>query len=235
MLNFESMTPKIFPFSLLAALFDYLVAQSWLDLGSKGPPPTFSAPLRRSGWAAQLVHYCCQAAPDLLRTKRAVPTFPRSQYRQAQTLGYYQLVVNQAHNLRPQLELARLAQAGLRPQEVLFVEPETMFYRETPLVSGPDFAEGKFTLTRPDKPAFQRVAPFETFPETAYLDYAQGQLGGLAQVQTLPFAHYQFGTSLIYALPLLRGLAVSSRSVTLKAPSMFGWRTAASLPRCHQR
>ena len=233
MLKIEPTPPKSSHFSLFPALFNHLVTHRWLNLYSKGPSPTFSATLRWPGRAAQLGHYCSQTSPDLLGTKRSVPTFPRSQYPKPQTLRHYQLVVNHTDHLRPQLELARFSQAGLAPQQILFVEPVAMFYRETPLVSGPNLTEFKFTLTRPYKPAFNWVAPFATGPQTTYPDYAQGQLGCLAQVQALPFAHHQFGTSFIYSLPLPISLAVSSFSVTLKAGAVFGRRSSSVLSNCH--
>jgi hypothetical protein len=117
----------------------------------------------------------------------------------------------------------------------LFIKPEAMFYRETPLVSGPDLAQLKFTLTRPDKPAFNWVAPFETFSIPTYPDYSQGQLGGLAQVQALPFAYFKLTSTPIQPFPLAGSLPVSSGVVTLKTPTVFSWRSSASLPRCHYR
>src|SRR5690349_15842454 len=118
MLKTEPTPPKLSHFGLFPALFDRFVTHRWLNFSAKGTAFPFSATLRWPGRAAQLVHYCSQASPDLLRTKHSVPTFPGPQYRQAQTLGYNQLVVDHAHQLRPQLELVRLSQAGLAPQQV---------------------------------------------------------------------------------------------------------------------
>src|SRR5215213_5889540 len=130
MLKSESIASQLSYFSLFPALFNHLVTQSWLNFSPKGAAFPFSATLRWSGRATQLGHYCSQAAPDLLRTKRSIPTFPWSQYPKPQTLRHYQLVVNHAHQSGPHLKLARLAQAGLAPQQVLFIKPEAMFYRE---------------------------------------------------------------------------------------------------------
>src|SRR6478672_10516105 len=138
MLKIEPTLPKLSHFSLFPAFFNHLVTQSWLNFSPKGSAFPFSATLTLAGRATQLVHYCSQPAPDLLRTKRSIPTFPRSQYPTPQALRHYQLVVDHAHQSGPQLKLARLAQAGLAPQQILFIKPEAMFYRETPLVSGPD-------------------------------------------------------------------------------------------------
>ncbi len=233
MLKLELNPVKLGSFDLFRGLSNHFVTHGWLNFCPKDPSNAFSSTLRHSGEASQLAHYCPQPSPDLLRAEWSLVIFPWSQYSHPQTFGDVHFVVDHTDQGGPQLELTWLPQARLRPEQILFIEAEAVFYGETPFVSGPHFAEFKLTLPRPYEPAFQWVTPFPTGSKTLHSKYTQIHFHCFAQMQTLPLAHHYLTPTIVYAYPLLVGLAVRSHIVTLKAWTVFARCSSSPLANRH--
>ena len=166
-----------------------------------GPAWRFSACFGRLGRCAQDDKNWGHGPADLLGRDRTCAAFPRQAHGSHQRTGQDQLVLHGSQKPRPTLKLFRRAQAGLVPEQGLFLETIAMLVGVAPLVERPDPSQGSRSLTNPEKPTHAGITLSVSRPKARHADHRSGKLTRLFQMQVLPGLHLQPMPFLVLIFP----------------------------------
>lgn len=203
----------------------------------------FRPPWRFSAWvwwvcrSTQLREKAGHGSANLCQSQDRAARFPSSIHALNQGSSQDQLVMGTGDNLCPPQRLGRGAQTWFVPHQHLFVQSEAMLVRIPQAIDRADLGQrwGFAFKAHPDKPTDFGIAWSGTGSMTDHLDHADLNPARLAQVQTIPTAHFHAFACGIGAFPSGIRLSVSRGIIALEPGSIFAARSPLPRLACRRR
>src|SRR5579884_627032 len=208
-------------FRLFACFAYHRMTGSALGMKAFGSSRRFSPPLWCASRSAQLLQKAGHSPSHLPQGWQAGMGLPRAIAALCQRTSQHQQIVRAGHNLRPACGTLRRTQAGLIPEQLLFVKAIAMLLGVAQAIRRADLSQGNRLLALPDKPADPGITRSVAGPMTDDLDHAHFDLPSRAQMQVLPTAHLEARPFGVQPFPAFIRLTVAALVLALKTVSIL--------------